>query len=190
MEEDNYLVALKDMKELGIYKCEDIPFRNKIYKGLGPKVLKTIEEYADGRAKGSKLLSLSELCKDNGVPISMWSLAVLYPDINDALAVAERARAEVLNEKSLGQLFDDDIIDNYGRNDEGNITAPGVALLKARSDALAKQASVANKGKFGKEPNIAINIQTDVLDEVKSIEDLTEISMIDLQTPGRRDRNL
>ena len=186
--EQRYNEALKEVAQNGLFSCTDLPYRDKIIKGGVGKIKKTLEEFADGKVVNGKVQSLSDLARSNGLKISFWTLTVLYPEVAEAIRVAELTRAERFNEEAVNQLFDDSVIDSYARNDLGDITGPGVNLLKARSELLSKQAEISNKGKFGKAPDISINIGTSKVDSIESIEDLSDIQMIDLKPIGKRQR--
>jgi hypothetical protein len=185
---EEFLECLEDARKNGVLNGVDIPFRDRVYKGAVEKVKQTLLDFADGKEINGRVVSLSELAKLNKIGFSLWSLALNYPDVHDALKVAERARADRLNEKALDQLFDDDLLEKYALNQMEEYTSAGVNLLKARSDALMKQAAIANKGKFGKEPEVAVVFNGSAIEQVESIDDLASISVVDMQPSGKRER--
>ena len=84
----------------------------------------------------------------------------------------------------------EDIINHYGKNDEDELSAPGVALLKARNKEMARQAENFNKKKFGKDTSVTIALgSVDPVSEATSLDDLRNVSMIQLRPPGKRERD-
>lgn len=190
---DDFALCVQEVKTKGLFNCKDIPYKGKVHKGQVAPLKEVLQKYAECEVDGElfgKPLTISALSRRCGLRVSVWYLSVIYPEVRESIEVAETARAERLNELAAEQLFDDNIINHYGKNDDDELSAPGVALLKARNKEMARQAENFNKKKFGKDPSVTISLgSVDPVSEATSLDDLRNVSMIQLRPPGKRERD-